>query len=277
MAKSKIKDLMKVQAGQAIQRIAERRVVEYLERRAADSISFLSKPIFVFAAIVPAKKKVQQVLPAPNLKMKETTASPLNTLVANLAYTYGSRPKFFFFMDNAWAKLKDNASYPDLPVSKDDWDTEKDLYDKAKSKRLTETSDQHYSNLIYMSKQNGVAVANGCGNELTVFISSGYIANKTTKTASKKMGKVVIKKCRDTKRSGEAMITLEEMPGAQFYQGCWCLADDPHQKMTMCKGSKGKKMLFKDLPLKEDVLLFAWAVGPLDEGNLSNGFPWQPR
>ncbi len=69
------------------------------------------------------------------------------------------------------------------------------------------------------------------------------------------------------------MITLQKMSGTQYYQECWCLANNPDKKMTMCKGSEGIKMLFEKLPLKEDVLLYAWAVGPLDEGDLSNDIP----
>jgi hypothetical protein len=36
-------------------------------------------------------------------------------------------------------------------------------------------------------------------------------------------------------------------------------------------------MTFKKLPVDVPILLFAWAVGPLDEGDLSDGKPWQPR
>jgi hypothetical protein len=277
MAKSKHKDLKKIQAGQRIQHIDERRFIECSERMYHDKNNHFGNPIFVLATAVKAKKKVQQVLPPPNIKLNETTASPLNIYTANVAYTYKSRPFFFTFMDNVWAKLRGNISYPDLPVSNDDWDVEKKLYDKAKADKKTDSSDQHYSNLIYMSKLNGVNVANGCGNDLEVFNSSGYVANKTTKAASKNMGKVEILSCKDTKNSGEATITMKAMPGVQYYLGCWCLASDKDRKMTQCKGSKGIKMTFKKLPVDVPILLFAWAVGPLDEGDLSDGKPWQPR
>jgi hypothetical protein len=277
MAKSKIKDLMKVQAAQRIQHIAERRVSEYSERKYHDNNNHFSNPIFILAVNVKKKKKVQQVLPPANIKLNETIASPLNIYTTNVSHTYKGRSIFFTFMDNVWAGLRDNINFPDLPVSNDDWNVEKKLYDKAKVDKKTLTSDQHYSNLIYMSKLNGVSVANGCGNDLNVFNSSGYKANKTTKDASKKMGKVEILSCKDTRQSGEATITMKKMPGVQYFLGCWCLASDKERKMTHCRGSKGIKMTFKKLPLNVQILLFAWAVGPLNEGDLSDGYPWQPR
>ncbi len=252
-------------------------IEKYENRRFQEQYPLNKGMIIGMATVLGAKKKVNLVLPKPNLQMTLLVAGPLNTIKANLEYTNGSRSKFFTFTDNVWAKLLGNTSFPLLPVSKIAWDVEKNLYDTKKAAKDTVGLLQHYSNLRYMSKQNAVYVANVCNNDMDIFISSGYKPNKTTRAAKQKMSKVVIKSCRDTKKSGEAMITLIAVPGSQYYQGCWCLADDPDKVMTACKGSRGIKMLFTDLPTKDDVLLFAWATGPLDEGDRSIGFPWQPR
>ncbi|MEI6815599.1 MAG: hypothetical protein WCL14_03230 [Bacteroidota bacterium] len=233
--------------------------------------------IIALAALSGEKKRVKRQLPQHNLDMEVMVASPLNIYKANLKFTTQSRPIFFNFMTNVWARLLGNPSFPAPPVTSVVYAAEKILYDNAKAAKNTVGADQHLANLIYMAKQNAVYIANSCGNSLDTFNTSGYVANKTTRAPAQRMAKVVVRGCRDTRRSGEAMITMAAVPGAQYYQGCWCLASDVARVMHNVKGSKGIKMLFSGLPKGADVLLFAWATGPLDEGDLSNAFPWMAR
>jgi hypothetical protein len=234
------------------------------------------KMLFCFAVVKPAKKKVRKTLPKHNLKIKVTTASPLNEFIANMKYTYSGRSIYFTFMTNVWACLLGNASYPDLPVPRTDWDAEKLLYDNAKAAGQTDVANQHLANMIYMSKQNGVYVANSCGNSKIVFDTSGYIANKTDKGPSIEVGKAIIRGAKDTKQSGEVKIEIEDMPGTQFFDLQYQVVATPPGPMVSAGGTVKQNPTLKALPLVP-ILIFARANGPLNIGNWSIGYPYTPR
>jgi hypothetical protein len=259
------------------ERMARETIERMFEKKEGERFTLREKMIINFAVVKTTKKKVRKVLPPPNLKMKLLVASPLNEYTASVGYCSKGRGKYFEMMDLIWADLLDNASYPALPVSNADWTAEKLLYTTAKSAGKTVIADQHYSNLLLMSRQNGIYVANVCGNDLGVFLSSGYTPINQSRTPKQRMSKGIIKSCKDTRKSCEATITVEKIAGVQFNNICWCLADDIDRVMTQGKGGRGLKLTFVDLPKGTEVLLFTWPTGPLDEGDLSTGFPWLPR
>jgi hypothetical protein len=234
------------------------------------------KMMFLFAVVKATKKKVRKVLPEHNLKLKALVASPLNDFVANIGFTYKGRGKYFEKMSIIWAALLENTDYPSLPVSETSWNTEKGLYDAAKLAKNTLSADQHFANLIYMSKQNGVYVANTCGNDLVVFNSSGYTANKTTKAPVKEMGKAVIRDAKDTKKSGEVKIEIEEMPGAQNYDCYYQVVATPLGPLVFNCSSTKMRPTLKALPLVP-ILISTRAVGPLGPGDMSDPKPYTPR
>jgi hypothetical protein len=246
---------------------AKRSFVENFER---------DKFMFVLAVVAGTKKRVKRVLPKHNLKIKVTTASPLNEFVANISFTYKGRTKYFDKMDLIWAGLLDNDNYPSIPVARTVWDAQKLIYDNARSAKQTLVADQAFANMIYISKQNGIYVANTCGNDLIVFNTSGYTANKTSKSPVQDMGKAVIRGAKDTKYSGEVKIEIEEMPGAQNYECYYQLVVAPLGPLIFsCSGPKLNPTL-KGLP-RVDINIYTRAVGPKGPGNMSDPKPYTPR
>jgi hypothetical protein len=59
-----------------------------------------------------------------------------------------------------------------------------------------------------------------------------------------------------------------------FYGGQFCLRDVIDAPMVTVAGSKGIKMKFPGLVSGQWYLLFVRAIGPLDTGNWSIGFPY---
>src|ERR1039457_1426003 len=222
--------------------------VEYYDNLCEEMDHPSPKMLFCFAVVKTSKKKIRKTLPKHNLTITVTTASPLNEYVANMKYTYSGRSKYFTFMTNVWACLLDNTSYPALPVPRTDWDAEKLAYDNAKAAGHTDVANQHLANMIYMSKQNGVYVANTCGNDLIVFNTSGYIANKLTKAASIVVGKAVIRGAKDTKQSGEVKIEIEDMPGAQFFDLAYQVVATPLGPMITAGATVKLNPTLKSLP-----------------------------
>jgi hypothetical protein len=220
----------------------------------------------------------------PSKKIKALTANPLNIYKANLGYNKGSRAKTFTFLDNVFASMRNNTNYlTPSPVISDIQDEIK-LYYKARVAGNTDLSDQLFVNILYMTKQLGVYVANNCLNDLNIFLSSGFKANQPNTRLNLSMGKVQIKKVEDTKMSCEAKVTMYRMPGATNYEGYYqeVFIDEVTGIITYgpmifeCSGL-GIKMVFKKLPFGKRVLLYVRAVGPKNEGDLSDGFPWLPR
>ncbi len=277
MNRQEKKEAVKKATAKAQESIAKERVLDFLEVRNLEKDSNPSYSIIVCALTIGPKSRVKKIMPKHNLVLEVTVANPLNEYKANLAFTNGSRAKFFLFMENVWAKMAISGHYPSPSVPKVAWDSEKALYTGAKAVRNTTLADQHYVNLIYMAKQNGVYVANTCGNDLDVFMSSGYIPNKTVAGPSIKMGKVIIKGCKDTKKSGEAKTTVIEMPGCQLYEIKWKLRDGENQPENNGRSCIGIRQIFKGLPVGKWVLLYVRAVGPIDEGDWSLGMEWMPR
>jgi len=249
---------------------------DIFEREFNERHDLSPKVLLCFAVVNGGKKRINKVLPEHNLTLKALLVSPLNDFVANIGFTYKGRPGYFTKMSTIWAGLLDNTSFPTPPVTNVEWTDEKTLYDAAKLAKNTLAADQHFANMIYMSKQNGVYVANSCGNNLIVFNSSGYTANKTTKTPPQFMGKVKILGAKDTKKSGEVKMEIEEMPGDQTYEVMYQLVLVPVPPMIFsCSGPK-KRPTLKALPLVA-ILIFIRAVGPLDTGDWSIGYPYTPR
>ena len=249
---------------------------DIFEREFNERNELSPKVLICFALVKGEKKQIKRPLPEHNLKLKALMASPLNEFVANIGFTYKGRAKYFTKMSTIWAALAGNLNYPLLPVTNTEWNAEKTLYDAAKLAKNTLAADQHFANMIYMSKQNGVYVANTCGNSLIVFNTSGYTANKTSKAPPQSMGKVVIKGAKDTKKSGEVKIEIVEMPGAITYEVMYQLVLLPPPPMVFsCSGPK-KRPTLKALPLVA-ILIFVRAVGPIDTGDWSIGYPYTPR
>ena len=142
---------------------------EFWDRKINERHNLSPESLICFAVVGGMKKKQRKELPHHNLTLKALLVSPLNDFVANIGFTYKGRSKYFTKMSTIWAGLLGNISFPTPPVTNAEWTTEKGLYDAAKLAKNTLAADQHFANMIYMSKQNGVYVANTCGNSLLVF------------------------------------------------------------------------------------------------------------
>ena len=227
----------------------------------------------------PIKKSevIKYLLPQLML-MYAVSVDPLNKYVCNLGFLYKlTRPEMFEFISNIIASITDNPFFTTPSPALSVIEAEIGFYDDAKSKGKTTLANEHLANIKYLMKQLAIYVANNSGNLLSTLQSSGFIANKLTKGASKDMNQVVIRSAKDTHLIGTGEATYDAMPGATLYNGQWCLRDEIDAPMNSVAGSVGVKMDFDGLPSKEWVLLFVRAKGPKGKGDWSDGFPFFPR
>jgi hypothetical protein len=183
----------------------------------------------------------------------------------------------FTFIANIISCMTDNDFYPTPSPALDVITTEIGYYNTAKSNKQTELANEHLANIKYLMRQLAIYVANTCGNLLSTLESSGFIANKKTRGASKEMTKVVIRGAKDTNHAGTGEATYDAVPGAAFYGGQCCLRDVEDAPMVPVAGAKGIKMKFPGLTSDVWYLLFVRAIGPLDDGDWSDGFPYLPK
>ena len=224
----------------------------------------------------PAKVKTKRGVVKHNLDLPLTLASPLNTLKVNLDFLTYSRPLYFEFQSEVLDGLTDNANFttpePALSVITD----EKVLYDIAHGDGLTLAANQHLANMKYAMKQLGVYVANECDNDEVIFATSKFIPNALKPGPSVEIGKAVIRGIRDTRVSGNIIVTVAKVEGANFYKGFWKLVSDPDGPWNQTRGGAGVKVKFNGLPT-EPLDVYVVASGPLNDGDPSDTKPYTPR
>lgn len=226
----------------------------------------------------------KRIKPSPLLLKKAIAVNPLNKFKANLGFYRSTRAKCFAFISNVFACMRNNTNFETPSPAISDIEDEIKLYYKTYGVGNSSVSDKHYANIVYMVKQLGVYVANTCGNNSRVFLGSGFKPNKPNTRLKTKMSKIKIKKVKDTKKSGEATVTVERMIGVMFHECQYqeVYVDEVTLKETLgpmirVPGRTGLKQKFTGLPIGKNVLLYVRAIGPVDEGDWSSGYPWIPR
>jgi hypothetical protein len=199
---------------------------------------------------------------------------PLNIYKGNLGFLKYNRPDFWVFTNNVLTKMTANTHLP-LPLpAPADIQVEIGLFNVAKAARLTSVANTHLFNVKYMMKQLAIWVANNCGNSFDIFTTSGFIANKLKPGPTKVIVKAVIRTVKKTAIEGQAVATVDAVPGANFYKGYWTLAGVPFNTVNATRGGAGVNVLFTGLPNLTAINLYVVASGPENDGTPSNPFPW---
>ena len=181
------------------------------------------------------KKERDELLKKVKDGLKKAMApAPDNLYKVNLKFLTLGRAKFKAYIEKVINLTDASKDYPSpVPVLSDITDMVA-LEAVTRNNKQYNTADTYMLMIKDMMRKLCVYIANTCDNNLDTLESVGVRANITKRGPNVKASKAKITKVKDTKFSGQAKVTVEDVHGMQGLMGRWMnQADDKEIWVTV--------------------------------------------
>ena len=231
------------------------------------------KPLRTFT-----KKEKDELLKRVKDGLKKAMApAPDNMYKVNLDFIILGRSAFKTFIENVIIKVGESVNYPSpVPILSDITDMVA-LEAVTRNAKQYNTANQYLKMIKDMMRKLCVYIANTCDNNLDTLESAGVRANITKRGPKVKASKAKINKVKDTKFSGEAKVTVDDVHGMQGLMGRWMNQADDKEVWVSVPFSLGVNILFTGMPKGATVWLQVCFKSSEGVGDWSISMEWVVR
>ena len=194
------------------------------------------------------KEKKELLETVRKLTNRSLTTSSMNKYVINPRFLKLIREEFLDSINKILNMMQGNINYPtpSPPLSVIKGLIE--LEGTARSKRNTSEANGYKKDIKNLMRQLCGYIADTCGNNVNVLRSAGVHENKGPDGRKRKAPRAKIIKIKDTKRSGEAKVSVEAAEGMKGIQGRWRYANDENETWFGHPFSTGISLLYEGIP-----------------------------
>ena len=225
------------------------------------------------------KKEADELIKKVTASLKiKLSASSDNLYKVNLGFLTLGRAEFKNFIDNVINRISVSSVFTSPVPSLTDLNGMIALEAAARSTGKTNTANKYLKTIKNMMRKLCVYIADNCDNDMDTILSVGVRANKLVRGAHVKASRAKIIKVKDTKKSGQAKVTVEKVDGMQGLMGRYMLKDVDGAQWIIVNFSLGITILFIGMPKGKEVLLqVCFKAGEEEFGDWSESMEWVVR